>query len=92
MNNIPVTGNRVQDIKFATANDKDFCWLQDIILNGWPDNKSMVPTELHQYWSCRDELSVADGLILRGERIVIPQELHPTMLKLLHVGDFGEGS
>ena len=89
VNNILVAGNRIQDIKFATANDKDFCWLQDIILNGWPDNKSMVPAELHQYWSCRDELSVADSLILRGERIVTPQELCPTMLKLLHVGYFG---
>ena len=89
VNNIPVAGNRVQDIKFATANNKDFCRLQDIILNGWPDNKSMVPTELHPYWICRDELSVAEGLILRGQRIVIPQELHPTMLKLLHIGHFG---
>ena len=50
----------------------------------------MVPTYLHQYWSFRDELSVSDGLILRRERIVIPQELCPTMLKLLHVGHFGE--
>ena len=34
VNNIPLAGNRVQDIKFATANDKDFCRLQDIMLNG----------------------------------------------------------
>ena len=34
VNNIPVAGNRVSNIKFATANDKDFCWLQDIILMG----------------------------------------------------------
>ena len=87
--NIPVEASRLQSIKTTTARDEDLCQLQNIILNGWPDNKSNVPLELHEYWSCRDELSVADGLILRGDRIVIPRELCSTMLRLLHVGHFG---
>ena len=66
--NIPVEASRHQSIKTTTARDEDLCQLQNIILNWWPDNKSNVPLELHEYWSCRDELSVADGLILRGDK------------------------
>ena len=72
--NIPVEASRLQSVKTATTRDEDLCQLQNIILNGWPDNKSNVLLELHEYWSCRDELSVAYGLILRGDRIVIPRE------------------
>ena len=87
--NIPVEASRLQSIKTATAGDEDLCQLQNIILNGWPDNKLNVPLQLHEYWSCRDELSIADGLKLKGDRIVIPRELRSTMLRLLHVGHFG---
>ena len=88
--NIPIEASRLQIIKTATATDEDLCQLQNIILtnSGWPDNKSNVPLELHEYWICRDELSVAHGLILRGDRIVIPRELCSTMLRLLHVRHF----
>ena len=89
VSNIPVAANRIEDIKNATSVCTDFCQLRDIILNGWPDSKVKVPYALHEYWNCRDELTETDGLILRGDRIVIPIALRPTMLKLLHVGHMG---
>ena len=75
--NIPLEASRLQSIKTTTARDEDLCQLQNIIQNGWPDNKSNVPLELHEYWSCGDELSVADGLILR-------QNCHSTGIAFNH--------
>lgn len=50
--------------------------------------------ELHRHWSLkhylclhyhiRAELTVVNGLLLRNNRVVIPQSLRPQMLKTLH--------
>ena len=40
--------------------------------------------ELKQYWSYRDELSIINGVIFKGDRAVILKKLRPKMLKQLH--------
>ena len=37
----------------------------------------------------REELTVEDGLILKGTRIVIPDRSHKAILKLIHEGHLG---
>ena len=44
---------------------------------------------LRSFWNYRDELSILDGLILKGTRIVIPNECQNDVLKKLHEGHFG---
>ena len=46
--------------------------LRDVLMHGWPEKRSDCPAYLHPYWNYGDELTVADGLILKGKRIVIP--------------------
>ena len=46
--NIPVEASRLQCVKTSTTRDKDLCQVQNIILNGWPDNKSNELLELHE--------------------------------------------
>ena len=41
------------------------------------------------YSSLFDELTVAEGLVLRGERIVVPRELREAMVKIAHEGHQG---
>ena len=50
--------------------------LKSIIINGWPGDKLHFPPEVLPYFSIRDKLSVQDGIIFRGERAVIPAEIH----------------
>ncbi|CAG7725840.1 unnamed protein product, partial [Allacma fusca] len=38
---------------------------------------------------CKDELSVTDGLLMRGIRLVIPPKLRPEMLQRIHTGHLG---
>ncbi len=63
--------------------------LKSIILNGWPDSKSSVPSELHDFWKIRDELSEIDNIMFRGERILIPKGMREEMLQLIHIGHKG---
>ena len=43
-----------------------------MVLKGWPDKRDVCPEMLKPYWTYRDELSVLDGLVLKGTRIIIP--------------------
>ena len=45
---------------------------------------SALPREIQDYWNVRDELHEADGLVLRGDRLVVPSDLQQDMLKLIY--------
>ena len=41
------------------------------------------------YFNLFYELALADGLVLRGERIVVPREIRDTIVKIAHEGHQG---
>ena len=41
-------------------------------MTGWPNNIKEIPQVLHPYWTFCEELTIEDGLILKGTQIVIP--------------------
>ena len=45
-------------------------------LNGCPNRILDVPCLAHHFWSLRDELTIKDGVLLKGNRVCIPPELH----------------
>lgn len=53
----------------ATTNDDNLQILKSTILNGWPNVKQTLPSRLCPYYSYKDELSVHDVLIFKGERV-----------------------
>ena len=44
------------------------------------------------YFSYRDELTIQDGVIFRGERIVVPTSLRHSMKEKVHAGHMGINS
>ena len=44
---------------------------------------------LQDFWNYRDELSVLDGLVLKGTHIVVPESCRDEILDQLHEGHFG---
>ena len=52
-------------------------------------NNQGVPTEVQKYWTFHEELTIEDGLILKGTRIIIPDEKREEILKLIHEGHLG---
>ena len=55
-----------------TEKDETLIALKNVIIKGWPNTRSECPQNLRKFWMFRDELSILDGLVLKGIRIVIP--------------------
>ena len=75
----------VDKIWHHTAKDQAMQLLIDHINNGFPESSIKIPDSIKAYFSFRDELSVCNGIILRGHnRIVIPEILRPQAINVLH--------
>ena len=74
----------LQQLRVATQDDNELAILKHTIMQGWPKTIKQVPPELQPYWTFREELTIEDGLILKGTRIVIPNKQCQAILKQLH--------
>ena len=63
--------------------------LQTIIHDGWPEKRKEVPAEIRKYWAFRDEMAVADGLVTKGDCVIIPKTLRRDILEKLHAAHQG---
>ncbi|XP_052212047.1 uncharacterized protein K02A2.6-like [Dreissena polymorpha] len=82
---------RILEIRRSTEEDSSMQALQHLIITGWP-KKSDISAELGQYHPLKDTLSVQDGVIFKGEAIVIPKSLRKEMLQRLHKAHLGYDS
>ena len=65
------------------------CRWESVIMNGWPDEKQDLPAELTPYYSFRNEMSVQDGLIFKGQRVIAPFFMRPEMKTAIHSSHSG---
>ncbi|XP_065189626.1 uncharacterized protein K02A2.6-like [Sycon ciliatum] len=73
-------------VKSETARDPELSKVLYYVVNGWP---SSVPQSFRSYHNKRDELSAEDGILLWGQRVVIPKSLRMVLLRDLHTEHFG---
>ena len=66
---LPASEFKLNEIREATNKDDELRTLMNIVQNGWPDRREKIPLSVLPYWNIRDELSVTDGIILKGSRI-----------------------
>ena len=55
-----------------------------LALNGWPNRIQEVPRIAHHFCSTQDELTIENGILLKGDRVCIPPELYKRMHSDLH--------
>lgn len=75
----------LEGIKIAAAADRDLQDLREVILNGFPNEKTNLPANLRPFWDKRESLAIDDhdNMIVCGPRVVIPRAKVPEMLKIL---------
>ena len=78
------TSDRINIIRGSTKRDPILSTVYRLTLNGWPDKISQVPRIARQFWGARDELSIEEGLLMKGNHIFIPPELYDRSLHELH--------
>lgn len=85
------TGNSAITFKILrdhTQDDPNLLKLCEYITNSWPP-RNKIPAALLPFFSIRDELTVVDSCILRGNRFVIPESLIAMVLECAHEGHPG---
>ncbi|KAK3742278.1 hypothetical protein QZH41_003305 [Actinostola sp. cb2023] len=88
-NFLPITDQRLEEIRQETNRDDTLQVLSAVILQGWPESKADVPSQATTYFSIRDELTVQDGIILRGDRVIIPSSLRQSLKEKIHSSHMG---
>ena len=81
---LPISAPKLNQLQSMTKSDSDLQKLMRLTENGWPDHKSKVPSCCLPYWSFRDQISFSNGILFKGEKIIIPKAMQPEMLKLIH--------
>ena len=74
----------LQYLQEETKADPTLASLTDLIITGWPDSMQDLPDNLHPYWCFRNELTILDGLVTKGSRVVIPASMRSGTLTRLH--------
>jgi hypothetical protein len=83
------TQDQMQQLRESTRKDDTLTLLKEIVTQGWPEQIKDLPPELHPYWTFREAITVADGLLLKGNRIIIPEKDRSQMLEQIHHGHLG---
>ena len=88
---LSVSPTRLQEFKRVTECDPEMQLLISAIHKGWPLSQKDCPTKLVTYYDSRSELVEDNGLVYRGERLVVPQLPRADMLKEIHRSHIGIG-
>ena len=75
---------RLGEIRRHAELDGCYQQLRHYIMDGFPDYHDQLPDECRRYWNVRDRLSVDDGLIVYGCRLLIPAAMRREVLSSLH--------
>ncbi|CAC5384110.1 unnamed protein product [Mytilus coruscus] len=85
LNELPVSAN---NIKRETEKDSTLVKVKHATLYGWPKYTD-ISNELKPYFRVKDELSMEEGCLLRGIRVIIPERYRADVLNELHVNHPG---
>ena len=84
---LPTTSTQLEKIKCMTARDPLLQQVAVYITEGWPKSVSLPVMPFEQV---KGELSIYDGMLLKEQRIVIPQALQKETLEKVHEGHQGK--
>ena len=85
VSSIPATERRLAEVRDSQQQDEVCRQVAQYCLEGWPSHPSL-PSVLRPYWQVQGELTIQNGLLLKGTRLAIPAEMRLTMLEKLHEG------
>ena len=77
---------RIKTIRSHLNNDNDLLTLRDFVMNGWPNDRSLIPASIIPYWPYKEELGYYTGILFKCDMVIIPSSLVPDVLKDIHRG------
>ena len=87
--NLPISEGRLEQYKKAQDEDRVCNTAKQYCKEGWPEKKNLE-YQLLPYWQTRRNLSLdSSGILLYGNRIVVPETLRTETLRKIHNGHQG---
>ena len=86
---VQISQSQTEKLRSASKSDPELSVLSEQIVRGWPTSVKSVPKIIRGYWSMRDYLSVEDGLVFAGNRLVIPRSFRSEYLVRVHASHLG---
>lgn len=87
--NLPVSVERLAEFKRETAKDPTLGILMRYVSDGWPERRDQVDPSVRQYWTFREEVSTYGGLLLKTERLIVPESMRAAMREKIHSSHLG---
>ena len=74
----------------ATGSDDAMQVVINYVLHGWPSCKDQADRLASDFWSCKENFSVENGLLFKSDRLVVPLKLRGDILSEIHGAHMGE--
>merc|ERR1711895_405855 len=80
---------RWDEVKSSTTLDTTFRSVLKLLREGFPDDARQLAPDLRPYYPLRHSLYELDGVLMMGDRIIIPAMLCSAVLAILHAAHQG---
>lgn len=89
MSYLPVSDIKLKQFQTETRKDLTLCCLKETVEQGWPKNKEAISSLILPYWNFRDEITVADGILFKSHKVIVPNSMRVEMLDIIHEAHLG---
>jgi len=86
---LSVSQDGLKRVQKATEQDNEMSELKRLIQEGWPEDIGQDSKSVKCYYSFREELIFQEGLIFKGERLVIRKVLREDMMQRMYRSHLG---
>lgn len=80
-----ISENTADHINRSGECDSEYQQLKQLIMKGWPETCDKLTDVMRTYVTFRDELSIHDGIVLKGDKVVIPPSARADIVQKAHV-------
>ena len=86
---MPVSDEKLEKIRNASKDDSELQELQKHVQQGWSDSPKDIPAMTRPNRNYRDGITAIDGIMLKSQKIMIPNVLRHEMHGRIHTGHMG---
>lgn len=86
---ISMSPQKFEELRKQNETDNEIIELKRIIKEGWPTSKNNLLDSLKPFWKARYELVVNDGIVFKGNQIVVPKTMRSDIIDRLHYNHLG---
>ena len=89
LSSLPISDTKLRELQRETSSDSTLQNVKDYVQQGWPRNKKDLDPQVQPYYQYCNEITTANDLLLRNERIIVPNTMRPEMRTKIHAGHLG---